>query len=84
MALTPRQLRQLRTVERPATGNRLALALSLVGTAHTEIAARAGLSDSYLSDLKAGRYQTVTVTTAHKLAGALGCRIEDLFPPEAA
>lgn len=44
------------------------------------VADACGFSQPYLSDIVRGRYETITVENARKLAEFFGCTIEDLFP----
>ncbi len=41
-----------------------------------------GLPQPYISDVARGRYQTITLRNARKLAEYFGCAIDDLFPAE--
>ena len=59
---------------------RLGLAIKLAGITQHQVALGVKCPDSYVSDLVNGRYGTVTLTTAWKLADFFQCRIEDLFP----
>jgi methionyl-tRNA synthetase len=44
-------------------------------------AEKAGKSpEAFVADIARGRYQTTSVRTANRLAIALDCSIEDLFP----
>jgi transcriptional regulator with XRE-family HTH domain len=78
MRLTDTQLLQLRKAR--ATGNRVARAAELAGVTLADIATAANLPYTYVSDVSRNRYQTVTVSNAHKFADYFGCAIEDLFP----
>lgn len=84
MALTDKQLKQLRRSPVPQVGNRLARAIELAETTQIAVGAAVGESNTYVSDVARGRYQTITVEKAHKFAVHFGCCIEDLFPPRVA
>lgn len=84
MQLSARKIRELRETPVGAAGNRVSRAFELAETTQNEVAAATGLPQPYISDVVRGRYQTITVENAHKLAGAFGCAIEDLFPAKEA
>lgn len=84
MPLTNTQLKQLRRSPVGASGNRLAIAIKLSGETGAVIATALGFTAPYLSDVSRGRWQTITVANARKLADHFGCQIEDLFPAKAA
>lgn len=48
------------------------------GLTQEELATRAGLTPGQLSRLETGRRATMLMTTARRIAGALGVRIDDL------
>lgn len=78
MRLTETQLIQLRKSR--AVGNRVAKAIELAKVPMTRVAEDTGLRYTYVTDVAANRYHTVTVENAHKFADYFGCAIEDLFP----
>ncbi len=75
--LTEQQLAFLRS--EPGS-NRVAKAMALAGVTQATVAKALGLTQPYVSDVARGRYRTITVENAWKLAAYFGCRIEDLFP----
>ena len=64
----------------PATKERLGRAIDLAGITQHQVALGVECSDSYVSELVKGQYETVTLDMAWKLADFFQCRIEDLFP----
>lgn len=78
--LESQQLRKLRASATPESGNRIAVAVDLLGKTQREVAADLGMSDSQLSDMCRGRFANPQLTTLQKFAGYFGCQIEDLFP----
>lgn len=80
MPLSTRKVHELRHAEAGATGNKVAKAIELAEVTQTEVAVATGLPQPYISDVARGRYSTITVENAHKLADYFGCTIEDLFP----
>jgi transcriptional regulator with XRE-family HTH domain len=78
--LTPKQLRKLRSTPVPNGGNRIARAMQLAGVTQAEIASALGMHQPSVSSAKRGRYRTMYLTTAQKLAAYFGCAVEDLFP----
>lgn len=80
MALTNRQLQELRQSSVGPSGNRLAEAMRLVDIKQVALAEQTGLSQPYISDVARGRHTTITVDNARPLAEYFGCAIEDLFP----
>ncbi len=74
------QLQELRNAPIDASGNRVAQAMALAEVKQIAVAAATGLPQPYISDVVRGRYKTITVENAHKLAEFFGCAIEDLFP----
>jgi transcriptional regulator with XRE-family HTH domain len=82
--LEPQQLAKLKGED--ATSNRVAAAIRLAGVTQRRVALDLGMREPHLSDICRGRYQTVQLETAHRLADYFGCAIEDLFPrrPEVA
>lgn len=84
MTLSQAQLSELKATPVGDTGNRVAKAIELVGETMADISRNGGFSYTWLSDVKSGRFETVTVDNAHKLADYFGCAIEDLFPAKVA
>lgn len=78
--LTKIHVAALRREGRLGAGKRLRHAFELAGVTQQEAANALGLSQSYISDVLCGRYETVTVSIAHKFSGYFGVAIEDLFP----
>lgn len=84
MALTKTQLKQLRETAAGPSGNRIQVALDLIGETQVGLARSLGMPQSYVADTVRGRWQSTTVDTARKFATFFGCSIEDLFPPRQA
>ena len=80
MALTTKQLAQLRRTPVGASGNRLQAAMDLAEIKQVPLAERTGLTQPYVSAVAAGKFDTVTVANAAKFAEFFGCYIEDIFP----
>lgn len=80
MALTPKQLRQLRKTPVGHEGNRVRTAIQLSGTTQAAVAASLNLVQPYLSNVARGKYDDIGVENARKFADFFGCAIEDLFP----
>ena len=81
--LSKKQLALLRANSAKLPGwNRLGLAISLAGVTQGVVARAVGLPQPYISDVARGRYQTITLRNARKLADYFGCAIDDLFPAE--
>jgi DNA-binding XRE family transcriptional regulator len=78
--MTQKQLQQLRGERVGMTGNRIAAAFRITDRAQMECAREFDLTPQYISDVKAGRFQNISVENAHKFAAFFGCAIEDLFP----
>lgn len=78
--LNAKQLRALRNSTVPTEGNRIATAITLAATTQEEVADATGLTQSYISDVKRGRFTTITLANARKFADFFGCGIDDLFP----
>ncbi len=74
------QLARLRAAAVPPSGNRVALAIELVGKRQGEVAEALEMSQSHLSDICRGRFPNPQLSTLQKLASFFGCAIEDLFP----
>lgn len=84
MALTAKQLKELKAAPAGEAGNRVAVALRLAGLTQVQMAAEIGESQPAVSDIVRGRYGDTSLTKARKFAEFFGCAIEDLFPaPEA-
>ncbi|MGE3276764.1 MAG: helix-turn-helix transcriptional regulator [Vicinamibacterales bacterium] len=79
--LESRQLAELRSHQvDDAVPNRLAVAIRLSGVTQRRIADELGMTEPHLSDIKRGKFKSVSLDTARKLAAYFGCAIEDLFP----
>lgn len=52
----------------------------MAGVTLVQVQRATGLNYSYVSDVKAGRNNHITVDNARKFAEFFGCAIEDLFP----
>lgn len=77
------QLEQLKSAPvDPRIGNRVALAIKLAGLTQTKVAESVGMTIPHLSDICRGRYRTVRLDTAQKLAAFLGCSSDDIFPSQ--
>lgn len=73
------RLRKIRKSE-PVNGNRIAAALEIAGATQAELAEATGFTQSYISDVVRGRYQTITLENARRLASALGLSVDEAFP----
>jgi transcriptional regulator with XRE-family HTH domain len=62
------------------TGNRLAQAFHLDGRSQMECANATGFTPQYISNVKNGRFQNLTLDNAHRFASFFDCPIEVLFP----
>lgn len=78
--LTPRQLAKLRATPVGDRGNRLARAIELAGTTKARVTDGTGFRYSYVADVEAGRWETISVANAYRFCAFFGCHIEDLFP----
>jgi transcriptional regulator with XRE-family HTH domain len=65
---------------RPALGSRIKQLRAHLKLSQEELADRAGMHWSYLSDLERGR-QTPTLDMVNRLARALGVTLSDFFAP---
>ena len=74
------QIVHLRSAVVPPSGNRVALAIELVGKRQGEVAEALDMSQSHLSDICRGRFSNLHLATLRKLSAFFGCAIEDLFP----
>jgi transcriptional regulator with XRE-family HTH domain len=79
--MTPKQLRDLRSAEAPS-GNKLAAAFAIVERSQMDCSRATGLTPQYITDVKGGRFQNISVDNARKFAEFFGCAIEDLFPAQ--
>lgn len=73
-------LERLRQAPVPDSGNKVAVAIDLVGRKQGDVAADLQMSQSHLSDICRGRFPNPQLSTLQKLAAYFGCAIEDLFP----
>jgi len=64
----------------PTFGTALRRHRTRAGLTVYELARRAGLSASYLWRLEKGSQNGVSLAVARKLAGVIGCRIDDFYP----
>ena len=71
----------LTNLRRQKKGNRLALALRLVGISQNDLSYELRIPRSYISDVASNRYRTITVENAHRFAAFFEVEIADLFPP---
>ena len=79
MQLNPQQLAKLRRT--PTVGwNKVAQAIDLLNLTMVQVSKGTGLPYTYVSDVKACRFETITVANAHKFAKFFGCLVDDLFP----
>jgi transcriptional regulator with XRE-family HTH domain len=78
--MTQKQLQQIRAERVGHTGNRIAAAFRITERPQMDCAREFDLTPQYISDVKAGRFQNISVENAHKFAAFFGCAIEDLFP----
>lgn len=79
MALTPRQLKELQRahVDEP---NKVRKAIELAGVTQTQVADAVGLTQPHVSEIANGKYTSLPLETARRLAGYFGCSIDELFP----
>lgn len=77
-----KQLRELRTAPVASTGNRLAIAFEIDKRSQMDCSRATGFTPQYITDVKTGRFQNISVDNARKFADFFGCQIEDLFPAE--
>ena len=80
MALTEKQLKVLRSKPVSEGGNRLAAATELAEVSQADLSRAVAMTQQYVNDVARGRYATITVDNARRLAEYFGCSIEDLFP----
>lgn len=80
--LTNRRLEPLRAASVPPGSNRVGLAISLAGVSQATVGRAVGKPQPYVSDVVRGRYRTITLLNARRLARYFGCGIEDLFPTD--
>jgi DNA-binding Xre family transcriptional regulator len=78
--MTPEQIDALRAVPLGAMPNKLKIAFALERKTQSDICESAGITDSRMSLLVNGKYKTVTVGEASRIAKCFGCQIEDIFP----
>jgi transcriptional regulator with XRE-family HTH domain len=78
--LTTEQLQAMRAVPLGTMPNKLRIALALADAKQTDIAESTGVAASYVSDVVNGRYASLPLETARRIATFFGCAIEDLFP----
>lgn len=83
MALTTKQLAELRRRRVPGVGNKLATAIELADVRQADIVAETGYSPQYVSDVARGRYPNIGIDNAWRFALFFGCDPGDLFPPTA-
>lgn len=67
-------------LRRQPAKQRLSRAIEFAGVTQQEVGRTLGIPQSYISDVARGRYDTITVSNAHKFALYFGVSIEDLFP----
>lgn len=77
--LSTKQLDELRR-SRGANRNRLGKAMELAGTTQVQLAEATGLTQSYISRIKNGRYDDLSGDTMRSLVAFFGCSLDDLFP----
>lgn len=79
MTLNPQQLAKLRRT--PVAGwNKVALAIEMLDLTMVEVSRGTGFPYTYVSDVKACRFETITIHNAHRFAKFFGCLVDDLFP----
>ncbi len=77
--LTPEQRAVLVTMRQDGR-NRVSQARAIANMTQVELAARSGLTQSYISRLEHGQYAELPEDTATTLAGCFGCQVGELFP----
>ena len=80
--LTNKQLVRLLAASLSPGSNRVGLALSLAGVSQATVGRAVGMSQPYVSDVVRGRYRTITIVNARRLARYFGCGIEAPFPTD--
>lgn len=80
MALTPKQVKELRALPVGPEGNRVKAAIRLSGESQAAVARALEWVQPYLSNVARGKFDDITVDNARALAEHFGCAIEDLFP----
>lgn len=71
----------LRDLRRTDVGrNRLGRAMELAKVTQVQLAEATGLTQSYISRIKNGRYDDLSGDTMRALSGFFGCSLDDLFP----
>lgn len=78
--LTAEQIEALRSVPLGDMPNKLRVALGMTKTRQSEVSEETRIAQPNLSGIVNGRYGTLRVDTARKIAEFFGCAIEDLFP----
>jgi transcriptional regulator with XRE-family HTH domain len=78
--LSPEQIDAMRAVPLGEMPNKLRIAIALAKVKQAEVCEETGLTPSMVSNFVLGKYTTLTIDTARKLAEFFGCQIEDLFP----
>lgn len=64
----------------PESGNRLSVAFDIAGVSQMDCVRGTRFSAQYVSDMKRGRFQNISLENARGFATFFGCQIEDLFP----
>lgn len=77
--LSQKQLDELRR-SRGQSRNRLGKAMELATLTQVQLAEGTGLTQSYISRIKNGRYDDLSGDTMRALANFFGCSLDDLFP----
>lgn len=78
--MTSKQLKELKATPVGAAGNRVSAAFDLDGRSQMDCARETGFTPQYISDIRKGRFQNLSLDNAHRWAAFFGCAIEDLFP----
>jgi transcriptional regulator with XRE-family HTH domain len=77
--LSTKQLDELRR-SRGQSRNRLGKAMELASVTQVQLAEATGLTQSYISRIKNGRYDDLSGDTMRALSKFFGCALDDLFP----
>jgi len=81
MPLTREQVNALRRLPLGrGQHNKLRLVLALSETKQTDVCKALGVTKPWLSEIVNGRYETLSLVQAERLAHFFGVRVDDLFP----
>lgn len=78
--LTPEQIEALRAVPLGDMPNKIRIALALANARQADLCEGIDITPSQSSVLVNGKYGTVTIDMAQKVAQFFGCSTDDIFP----